>query len=197
STLSSVSPGELAAAAPGAPQWFQLYWSTDRGFTKALVESAAEAGHRALVLTVDFPVAGRRERDARVADVLDAMDLRDAADRVASGYSGGMIRRLELAQALVARAVHRGRGIVWEYGFGFGSGSPPSPGGACASIHARRSWLSCGVKPGSSLKEPTCGSAALPRMIVIDTLVPGAPRSARTPSHTDISRVGVSLIARM
>jgi isopentenyl diphosphate isomerase/L-lactate dehydrogenase-like FMN-dependent dehydrogenase len=65
STLSSVSPGELAAAAPGAPQWFQLYWSRDRGFTKALVESAAEAGHRALMLTVDLPVAGRRERDVR------------------------------------------------------------------------------------------------------------------------------------
>jgi ABC-2 type transport system ATP-binding protein len=45
----------------------------------------------------------RRERDARVDDVLAAMDLRDAADRLASGYSGGMIRRLELAQALVAR----------------------------------------------------------------------------------------------
>ena len=70
STLSSVSPGELAAAAPGALQWFQLYWSTDRGFTKELVESAAEAGHRALVLTVDFPVAGRRERDARAAFAL-------------------------------------------------------------------------------------------------------------------------------
>lgn len=70
STLSSVTPGELAAAAPGAPQWFQLYWSQDRGFTQALVESAAEAGHRALVLTVDFPVAGRRERDARISFAL-------------------------------------------------------------------------------------------------------------------------------
>jgi ABC-2 type transport system ATP-binding protein len=45
----------------------------------------------------------RRERDARVDEVLGAMDLRDAADRLAGGYSGGMIRRLELAQALVAR----------------------------------------------------------------------------------------------
>jgi isopentenyl diphosphate isomerase/L-lactate dehydrogenase-like FMN-dependent dehydrogenase len=70
STLSSVSPGELAAAAPGAPQWFQLYWSRDRGFTKELVESAAEAGHSALVLTVDFPVAGRRERDLRASFAL-------------------------------------------------------------------------------------------------------------------------------
>jgi 4-hydroxymandelate oxidase len=70
STLSSVSPAELAAAAPRAPQWFQLYWSKDRGFTKELVESAAEAGHSALVLTVDFPVAGRRERDLRASFAL-------------------------------------------------------------------------------------------------------------------------------
>jgi isopentenyl diphosphate isomerase/L-lactate dehydrogenase-like FMN-dependent dehydrogenase len=65
STLSSVSPAELAVAAPGAPQWFQLYWSRDRGFTSDLVASVDEAGFRAIVLTVDFPVAGRRERDLR------------------------------------------------------------------------------------------------------------------------------------
>jgi isopentenyl diphosphate isomerase/L-lactate dehydrogenase-like FMN-dependent dehydrogenase len=70
STLSSFSPAELTAAAPGAPQWFQLYWSQDRGFTKELVESVAEAGFRALVLTVDFPAAGRRERDIRAAFAL-------------------------------------------------------------------------------------------------------------------------------
>jgi ABC-2 type transport system ATP-binding protein len=45
----------------------------------------------------------RHERAARVDDALAAMDLLDAADRLAGGYSGGMIRRLELAQALVAR----------------------------------------------------------------------------------------------
>jgi 4-hydroxymandelate oxidase len=70
STLSSVSPADLAAAVPGAPQWFQLYWSKDRGFTQSLVESVAEAGFGGLVLTVDFPVAGRRERDARAAFAL-------------------------------------------------------------------------------------------------------------------------------
>ena len=70
STLSSVSPAELAAAAPGAPQWFQLYWSRDRGFTKELLAAITEAGFRALVLTVDLPVAGRRERDLRAAFAL-------------------------------------------------------------------------------------------------------------------------------
>jgi isopentenyl diphosphate isomerase/L-lactate dehydrogenase-like FMN-dependent dehydrogenase len=65
STLSSATPAELAAAAPGAPRWFQLYWSRDRGFTGELVAAAADAGFSALMLTVDLPVAGRRERDLR------------------------------------------------------------------------------------------------------------------------------------
>jgi isopentenyl diphosphate isomerase/L-lactate dehydrogenase-like FMN-dependent dehydrogenase len=72
STLSSTTPAELAAAAPGAPQWFQLYWSRDRGFTRALVEAVAEAGFGALMLTVDLPVAGRRERDLRAGFALPA-----------------------------------------------------------------------------------------------------------------------------
>ncbi|WP_433559799.1 ABC transporter ATP-binding protein [Pseudonocardia xinjiangensis] len=43
----------------------------------------------------------RAERAARVDEALDAMDLLAVADRKAGTYSGGMIRRLELAQALV------------------------------------------------------------------------------------------------
>jgi 4-hydroxymandelate oxidase len=70
STLSSVTPAELAAAAPEAPKWFQLYWSRDRGFTQELVETVANSGFTALVLTVDLPVAGRRERDVRAAFTL-------------------------------------------------------------------------------------------------------------------------------
>jgi ABC-2 type transport system ATP-binding protein len=45
----------------------------------------------------------RGERKIRVADALEAMALTDAADRLAGTYSGGMVRRLELAQALVNR----------------------------------------------------------------------------------------------
>jgi ABC-2 type transport system ATP-binding protein len=45
----------------------------------------------------------RKERAARVAEALALVDLSDAADRLAGTYSGGMIRRLELAQALVNR----------------------------------------------------------------------------------------------
>jgi isopentenyl diphosphate isomerase/L-lactate dehydrogenase-like FMN-dependent dehydrogenase len=70
SSLSSVTPAEVASAAPGARLWFQLYWSTDRGFTAELLAAVAEAGFEAVVLTVDFPVAGRRERDLRAAFAL-------------------------------------------------------------------------------------------------------------------------------
>ena len=67
STLSSVRPSELAAAAPDAPRWFQLYWSPDREFTRDLVAEAVATGFEALVLTIDLPYAGRRERDLRNA----------------------------------------------------------------------------------------------------------------------------------
>jgi isopentenyl diphosphate isomerase/L-lactate dehydrogenase-like FMN-dependent dehydrogenase len=70
STLSSVMPGELAAAAPGARLWFQLYWSSDRGFTADLLGRVVEAGFEAVVFTVDFAAAGRRERDLRTAFAL-------------------------------------------------------------------------------------------------------------------------------
>jgi isopentenyl diphosphate isomerase/L-lactate dehydrogenase-like FMN-dependent dehydrogenase len=70
STLSSVTPGELATAAPGARLWFQLYWSRDRGFTAELLAAVVEAGFEAVVLTVDVPAAGRRERDLRAAFAL-------------------------------------------------------------------------------------------------------------------------------
>jgi ABC-2 type transport system ATP-binding protein len=45
----------------------------------------------------------RHERRSRVAEALAMVDLTDQADRLAGTYSGGMVRRLELAQALVNR----------------------------------------------------------------------------------------------
>jgi 4-hydroxymandelate oxidase len=64
STFSTVSLEAVQEAAPG-PKWFQLYVHKDRGLTRNLVERAAAAGYRALVLTVDVPLIGRRERDLR------------------------------------------------------------------------------------------------------------------------------------
>src|SRR5205085_8964129 len=49
----------------GATVWFQLYVYRDRGATRALVERAEAAGCKAIVLTVDAQLWGRRERDVR------------------------------------------------------------------------------------------------------------------------------------
>ncbi len=72
STLASYTPAEIAASAPQGRNWLQLYWSPDRGFTQGLVEAAAAAGFSAILLTVDLPLAGRRERDLRAAFELPA-----------------------------------------------------------------------------------------------------------------------------
>ncbi len=65
STRATADLGEVAAAAPGAPRWFQLYVSDDRGVARGQLARAREHGYRAVVLTVDLPVAGRRERELR------------------------------------------------------------------------------------------------------------------------------------
>ncbi len=54
-----------AASAKAPPLWFQVYVLPDRDFTVTLVRRAEAAGCRALVLTVDSPIFGRRERDMR------------------------------------------------------------------------------------------------------------------------------------
>jgi len=64
STLSTTTVEEVVAAAAG-PVWFQLYVYRDRQATEGLVRRAEAAGCRALVLTVDAPLLGRRERDVR------------------------------------------------------------------------------------------------------------------------------------
>ena len=56
---------ETIAATPLEARWFQLYVWRDRGLTRELVQRAQDAGYRALFVTVDTPVPGMRERDAR------------------------------------------------------------------------------------------------------------------------------------
>ena len=63
STTSSRTIEEVASTAPDGTRWFQLYVQADSGVTRSLVERAAAAGYRAIVLTVDLPVLGYRDRD--------------------------------------------------------------------------------------------------------------------------------------
>lgn len=77
STLASTTLQEVAAAGQtsnpaGAPPWFQLYVLRDRTVTRSLVERAERAGYEAIVLTVDAPLLGTRERDLRNGFALPA-----------------------------------------------------------------------------------------------------------------------------
>jgi L-lactate dehydrogenase (cytochrome) len=65
STMGTTSIENVAAAAPGGRNWFQLYMWKDRDRSLALVQRAQKAGFESLVLTVDVPVAGARLRDVR------------------------------------------------------------------------------------------------------------------------------------
>jgi isopentenyl diphosphate isomerase/L-lactate dehydrogenase-like FMN-dependent dehydrogenase len=64
STLSTFSIEEVMGVATG-PVWFQLYVLKDRVISASLVKRAEASGCKAIVLTVDAPLLGRRERDVR------------------------------------------------------------------------------------------------------------------------------------
>lgn len=62
--LEDVAQAVLNEADRG-PLWFQLYRLPDRDFVRHLVQRAEHAGFEALVLTVDAPVQGPRDRERR------------------------------------------------------------------------------------------------------------------------------------
>jgi 4-hydroxymandelate oxidase len=97
SSLSNTRIEEVCPLASGAV-WFQLYVYRDRGATAALVARAEAAGAAALVLTVDAPLLGRRERDVRNAFALPpGLQVENMA---AAGL--GEVERRELESGLAA-----------------------------------------------------------------------------------------------
>jgi isopentenyl diphosphate isomerase/L-lactate dehydrogenase-like FMN-dependent dehydrogenase len=99
STLATATPTEVAAAAPDAPRWFQVYVFRDPGVTRALIDEAVEAGFLALALTVDAPRLGRRERDLRTGFEIPAdvtvPSFAAAIGHAAAGTPADMFARLD------------------------------------------------------------------------------------------------------
>jgi 4-hydroxymandelate oxidase len=67
STFASAGAATVAEGVPEVTRWFQLYALADRGATRELIADAARRGYEALVVTVDRPVLGIRERERRVS----------------------------------------------------------------------------------------------------------------------------------
>jgi isopentenyl diphosphate isomerase/L-lactate dehydrogenase-like FMN-dependent dehydrogenase len=79
SSLATAAPAEVAAASPDGARWFQLYVFKDRALSHELLDAAIENGYEAIVITVDLPVLGVRERDVRSQYVIpDALVGRGA-----------------------------------------------------------------------------------------------------------------------
>jgi 4-hydroxymandelate oxidase len=90
STSSSRTLEDVAAAAPDADRWFQLYLIDSLDYSRTLVERAAAAGYRVLVVTVDLPVLGYRDRDRRSGFVLPPMPHVDAPVGSRESRYGGL-----------------------------------------------------------------------------------------------------------
>ncbi|OGO55567.1 MAG: hypothetical protein A2Z32_09810 [Chloroflexi bacterium RBG_16_69_14] len=73
STMASRSIEDVATGAPDATRWFQLYMQADRDLSRSFVERAAAAGYGSIMLTVDLPMLGYRERDLRSGFALPAL----------------------------------------------------------------------------------------------------------------------------
>src|SRR3990170_1199818 len=65
STVATATPNDVAAAAPDAPRWLQIYVFRDREVSDQVIAQALEVGFSALVLTADLPVYGIRHREVR------------------------------------------------------------------------------------------------------------------------------------
>jgi 4-hydroxymandelate oxidase len=80
-TTSLEDVAEAGRAVSETPRWFQCYVLRDRGLSQYMIERAVAAGYRAVVVTIDTPVAGDRRRDRRHGYVLptDGLEIANFA----------------------------------------------------------------------------------------------------------------------
>ena len=109
STMSSRSLEDIASAA--SERWLQLYVFRDRSITEDVLRRAEAAGYRAIVITVDVPRLGRRERDLRNGFALpkhvDAVNVRGSeSHRLGTSTAG--------TSAIEAHAQAAFEPLTWE-----------------------------------------------------------------------------------
>jgi isopentenyl diphosphate isomerase/L-lactate dehydrogenase-like FMN-dependent dehydrogenase len=85
STIATCGPTEVTAGCGGGRKWMQLYCFRDRAITRALLDEAVDAGHEAVLLTVDAPYAGKRERDFRTGFEVPAEMTAPAVKKASGG----------------------------------------------------------------------------------------------------------------
>jgi len=179
SSLATTGVADAAAEAPHAPRWFQLYVFRDRAVSDEMVAVAAQNGFEALVLTVDLPVLGVRERDVRSGFVVEESTAIPSVR--AAGHDGGL-NMLEVGQMIDPT-------LTWPdvERFAAQSGLPVLVKGVLTAEDARRAVEhgAAGVvvsnHGGRQLDTVLSGADALPEVVEeagdeIDVLVDGGIR---------------------
>ena len=105
STVATATPADIAAAAPDAPRWLQIYVFRDRGVSDEVIAQALEAGFTALVLTADLPVYGIRHRESRTGFEAPEDDVPALVAAKARGNEGEGHHALVLLES----------GLEWDY----------------------------------------------------------------------------------
>jgi isopentenyl diphosphate isomerase/L-lactate dehydrogenase-like FMN-dependent dehydrogenase len=96
STVATATPADVAAAAPEAPRWLQIYVFKDRAVSDDVIAQALDAGFTALVLTADLPVVGIRDREIRAGFETPEGDVPAfAAARARSAGADAALRLLD------------------------------------------------------------------------------------------------------
>jgi isopentenyl diphosphate isomerase/L-lactate dehydrogenase-like FMN-dependent dehydrogenase len=91
SSFATATPAAVTAAATGLVRWLQVYTFRDRGITDDLIAEALEAGFTVIVLTVDLPVLGSRDRERRIDWVMPEDDVPAVVRARAHGIEGAWV----------------------------------------------------------------------------------------------------------
>jgi isopentenyl diphosphate isomerase/L-lactate dehydrogenase-like FMN-dependent dehydrogenase len=105
STVATATPADIAAAAPDAPRWLQIYVFQNREISDDVIAQALESGFSALVLTADLPVYGIRHREARLGFEAPEDDVPAIVAARERGGGSTQHHSLELLES----------GLEWEY----------------------------------------------------------------------------------
>lgn len=113
STLGSTTIEKTAELTSG-PKWFQVYVWKDRAIVEQAMERARAAGFTGIILTVDVPVAGNRERDhVNAFTIPPKINARTVSQVLARlGYLFDMATTPEIAAANWADMDTGGMGII-------------------------------------------------------------------------------------
>ncbi|XP_077883224.1 2-Hydroxyacid oxidase 2 isoform X2 [Ictidomys tridecemlineatus] len=132
STFASCTLEDIVASAPKGLRWFQLYVQSDWQLNKQLIQRVESLGFKALVITVDAPIVGKRREDIRnQLDLMKSLQLKnlrppteiDALTEVVTAVKGKIEVYLDggvrtgtdvlKALALGAKCIFLGRPILW------------------------------------------------------------------------------------